>query len=101
MKKQKNKLLYQGILFDLIGMVTMVIPLIGPFLDVLWAPYAAKRMSEMYPGKKGKWASALVFIEEILPFTDVVPSFSLMWLYTFVLSSQPYDGFVYEAEVVE
>ena len=84
MKNLKNKLLLKGIIYDVVGMATYAIPLVGPFLDLLWAPYASKKMSEMYPGKKGKIASVLVFIEEILPGTDVIPTFTLMWLYTFI-----------------
>jgi hypothetical protein len=80
----KKKLLKLGLLFDAIGMISSFIPLVGVFLDILWAPYAAKKMSEMYDGKEGKIASIIVFIEEILPITDFVPTFTLMWLYTFV-----------------
>lgn len=89
MKNEKYKLLRKGILYDLIGMSTMVIPVVGPFIDLLWAPIAAKKMSEMYKGPEGKVASVLVFLEEILPITDVVPTFTLMWLYTFVWKNQP------------
>ena len=85
---QKNKLLRKGIILDLIGMSTMFIPFAGMFIDILWAPYAAKQMSEMYEGKKGKIASILVFIEEILPGLDFIPTFTLMWLYTFVWKRQ-------------
>lgn len=84
MRHLKNKLLVKGLVYDALGMATMGIPVIGPFLDLAWAPYAAKKMSEMYPGKKGKLASVLVFLEEILPGTDIIPTFTLMWLYTFV-----------------
>lgn len=88
-------------MYDVVGMATMAIPLVGPFLDIAWAPYAAKQMSEMYPGKKGKIASVLVFIEEILPFTDFVPSFTLMWLYTFVWKKEPMENeIIIEAEIV-
>lgn len=80
----KNKLLLKGIIFDALGMATMSVPLVGPFLDLAWAPFAAKKMSDMYPGKKGKLASVVVFLEEILPFTDIIPTFTLMWFYTFV-----------------
>ena len=69
-------------------MSTMFIPFAGMFIDILWAPYAAKQMSEMYEGKKGKIASILVFIEEILPGLDFIPTFTLMWLYTFVWKGQ-------------
>jgi hypothetical protein len=88
MKNLKNKLLFKGIIYDVIGMATYAIPLVGPFLDLLWAPYASKQMVEMYPGKKGKIASVIVFIEEILPGTDVIPTFTLMWLYTFVWNKE-------------
>ncbi len=88
MKKKSKNLLLKSIVFDAVGMVTMFIPVVGPFLDIAWAPYAAKKMTEMYPGKKGKIASFIVFVEEILPWTDFVPTFTLMWIYTYVLSSQ-------------
>lgn len=89
MRNDKYKLLQRGILYDLIGMATMAIPVVGPFLDLIWAPMAARLMRKMYRGTEGKIASAIVFLEEILPVTDVVPSFTLMWLYTFVWKKQP------------
>ncbi|WP_042492529.1 hypothetical protein [Aequorivita sublithincola] len=89
MKNEKYKLLRLGIIFDLLGMATMAIPVVGPVLDILWAPFAAKKMSDMYKGTEGKVASVFVFLEEILPFTDVFPTFTLMWLYTFVWKKQP------------
>ncbi len=102
MKTLKNKLLIKGLMYDVVGMSTMAIPLVGPFLDILWAPYAANKMSEMYPGKKGKIASVLVFIEEILPFTDIIPTFTLMWFYTFVWNKEKvHEDYIMEAEVVQ
>lgn len=97
----KNKLLVKSVFYDAVGMATMSVPLIGPFLDLAWAPYAAKKMSKMYPGKKGRLASIVVFLEEILPFTDVIPTFTLMWLYTYVWKREqtPKEIFV-EAEVL-
>lgn len=93
MKDPKFKLLRNGILYDFIGMSSMFIPVIGPFLDVIWAPIAAKKMSEMYKGNEGKIASIIVFIEELLPLSDFIPTFTLMWIYTFVLSSQKENAF--------
>ena len=101
MKSFKNKLLLKGIVYDAIGMATYAIPGVGPFLDILWAPYAAKLMTEMYPGKKGKIASVLVFIEELMPGTDIIPTFTLMWLYTFVWKKEKSPKeIIIEAEVV-
>ena len=82
MTNSKNKTLLKSLCYDAVGMVTTAIPVVGPFLDLAWAPYASKKMSEMYPDKKGKIASIIVFLEEILPFTDIIPTFTLMWIYT-------------------
>lgn len=89
MTNQKNELLRKGIIMDLLGMATLFIPFAGPFIDLLWAPYAAKTMNDMYSGKQGKIASVVVFIEEIMPGLDFIPTFTLMWLYTFVWKKQP------------
>ena len=96
----KKKLLVKGLIYDAIGMATYAVPLIGPFLDLLWAPYAAKKMKEMYPGKNGKIASVVVFLEEILPGTDIIPTFSLMWLYTFVWKKELAREIVVEAKTI-
>lgn len=87
-KAEKYTLLKKGILYDLIGMLSFALPIIGPFTDILWAPYAARKMKQMYPGKDGTIVAIIVFIEEILPSTDVIPTFTLMWIYTFVVKKQ-------------
>lgn len=98
MKLFKNKIFIKGLVYDLAGMATVAIPVIGPFLDILWAPYAAKKMTVLYPGRKGKLASVLVFLEEILPGTDVIPTFTLMYLYTYVWKKEPSNVRVIEVE---
>ena len=89
MKDDKYKLLQRGIIYDLVGMISLVVPVIGPFLDLLWAPIAAKLMRNMYKGNEGKIATFIVFLEEIFPVTDIIPSFTLMLLYTYVWKKQP------------
>jgi hypothetical protein len=79
----KTKKLILGLLFDGIGMLSFAIPYIGEFSDVVWAPLAGFLMIKMYEGRVGKVAGVLTFIEEIIPFTDVVPSFTLTWIYTY------------------
>ena len=82
---QKKKLLIFGIVFDLIGMLSFTIPLIGEFSDVVWAPLAGFLMTWMYKGKVGKIAGIFTFLEEIIPFTDIIPSFTLTWIYTYLI----------------
>ena len=45
-------------------------------------------MTKLYKGRKGKIAAAISFVEEALPMLDIIPTFTLMWLYTFVFSSE-------------
>lgn len=80
----KYKILTLSILFDALGYVSFVFP---PF-DFIWAPLSAYLMTKMYKGKEGKVAAVIAFVEEALPVLDVVPTFSLMWLYTFVFKSK-------------
>lgn len=72
-----------GLVLDGIGMISFSIPFLGEFSDVIWAPIAAIIMARMYKGRVGKVAGILTFLEEILPFTDVIPSFTLTWIYTY------------------
>ncbi len=79
-----------GLLFDAIGMLSFALPFIGEFSDVVWAPIAGWLISIMYKGKIGQAAGIVTFIEEIIPGLDVIPTFTLMWLYTYVFKkTQP------------
>jgi hypothetical protein len=82
-ESNKNRDLVLGLLFDGIGMLSFSIPLIGEFSDVVWAPIAGFLMTWMYKGTVGKVAGIFAFLEEIIPFTDVTPSFTLMWIYNY------------------
>lgn len=62
-------------------MLSFVIPFVGEFGDVVWAPLSGWIMTRMYKGTTGKIAGAVTFIEEILPGIDIIPSFTLMWIY--------------------
>lgn len=84
---KKFKQLFLGLLFDAIGMLSFAIPFIGEFSDVIWAPLAGWLMSRMYKGKIGQAAGVITFVEEIIPGLDVIPTFTIMWFYTYVFKS--------------
>ena len=86
MKKYPKLLL--SLILDAIGYASFVIPIIGEFSDVIWAPLSGYLMTRLYKGKSGKVAGVITFIEEALPFTDIAPTFTLMWLYTHVFTSK-------------
>ena len=77
--KSKSTKLVLSVCFDILGLVSFFVPL----FDIIWAPISYYLMIQLYDGKKGKIAAALVFIEEILPMSDVIPTFSIMWVYTY------------------
>lgn len=74
-----------SLLFDGLGMLSFTLPFIGESFDVLWAPVSGFFIYKMYGGKVGKVAGFISLVEEILPFSDVVPTFTLTWIYTYLI----------------
>jgi hypothetical protein len=66
--------------FDLIGIIT--------FIDIIWAPLSGYLMTKMYQGKSGKVAGIVTFIEELVPGLDIIPTFTIMWFYTYVFNTE-------------
>lgn len=77
-----------SLVLDAVGYISFMIPIIGEFSDVIWAPLSGYIMTRLYKGKPGKIAGIFSFIEEALPFSDVVPTFTIMWVYTYLMSSE-------------
>lgn len=73
----KVKKLVLCLLLDAVGLVSFTIPLVGEFSDIIWAPIAAIISYKMFGEKRGKFTALTTFTEEILPFTDVIPSFTI------------------------
>ncbi len=85
-KDQKYQNLVLGLLLDGVGMLSFAIPGVGEFSDVIWAPLAGWLMTRMYKGKIGQAAGVVTFVEELVPGLDIIPSFTIMWFYTYVIS---------------
>jgi len=81
MNKKYQKLVL-SIILDIIGYLT-ILP-----IDIVWAPLSGYLMTRMYKGSKGKLAGIISFLEEIIPFSDVIPTFTIMWVYTYVLKKE-------------
>ena len=84
----KNRNLILGIAFDAIGLLSFSIPYLGEFSDVIWAPMAGFLMTWMYKGPVGKVGGIFTFLEEIIPFTDFIPSFTLTWIYNYWIKKE-------------
>jgi hypothetical protein len=77
MKRQPS--LVFCILMDVVGYATYAIPGLGEFADILWAPISSIIFMIAFGGAKGILGGIGNFIEEILPGTDFIPSFTIMW----------------------
>ena len=81
MKTQKDFLpnIAICILMDLIGMSSYIFPALGEFGDVVWAPISGFIFLKLFGGRLGAVGSVLNFLEEVVPFTDIIPSFTIAW----------------------
>lgn len=88
-KAKKQRLLVLSLVLDAVGMFTYAVPMLAEIGDVLYAPIYGLAIFFMY---KKNVAPALIgglggFAEEILPATDFIPSATIMWIYTYFISS--------------
>ncbi len=86
--ENKYPKLVLSLIFDAIGYLSFVIPGIAELTDIVWAPASAYIMTKLYKGNKGKVGAVISFIEEAMPGLDVIPTFTLMWLYTYVINGK-------------
>lgn len=83
--KKKKQLLILAIIFDAIGMLTYLIPGWAEIFDLIWAPIAGLANMIMFGGWTGILGGLGTFAEELLPITDFIPSFLIMWFVKFVI----------------
>ncbi|MBK8609656.1 MAG: hypothetical protein IPL84_06855 [Chitinophagaceae bacterium] len=81
MEKKKLFLpnIFLCILLDLIGMASYLIPAFGEFGDTIWAPISGFIFYILFGGRFGVIGGVLNFLEEIIPFTDIIPTFTIAW----------------------
>merc|ERR1712216_369908 len=69
-----------SILIDIIGILTFLIPVLAEMMDVFWAPLSALLVHQLYVSTL---LSGVALIEELLPFTDIVPTATIGWILEF------------------
>jgi len=65
---------------DVAGIVTFIIPGFGELADIIWAPVSAITFILCFKGRYGVYGGMFNFIEEFLPGTDFIPTFTIRWL---------------------
>jgi hypothetical protein len=76
------KKLILSLFIDLIGSSSYLLPVVGEGFDIAWAPIQTILVMAMYDATSPnlKYVS---FVEEILPFTDIVPTATIGWAVEF------------------
>ncbi|MBS1762210.1 MAG: hypothetical protein JSR00_04995 [Bacteroidetes bacterium] len=83
--KPKNPSLLLCVFLDIIGNITYILPAIGEFSDILWAPVSAIIFFKLFNSKIG---ATISFAEEIFPFTDFIPTFTIAWVLRYLSKPQ-------------
>ena len=78
-QREKSTKLVASIALDCVGMLTFLVPGYAEVADLVWAPIAAVANFLMFRGMTGIAGGAATFVEELLPGTDFIPSFTLTW----------------------
>lgn len=81
MRKNAPSLLF-CLIMDVIGMASYFIPFLGEWFDVIWAPVSSFIFYRTFTGKVAKVGAAIDFLEEALPFTDLLPTFTLAYFHS-------------------
>jgi len=76
-KKQPS--IFFCLLMDLVGYATYAVPFFGEFADLIWAPVSSLIFMNTFGGWRGVLGGFGNLIEELLPGTDFIPSFTIMW----------------------
>lgn len=81
MKKKPSLILC--IVMDIIGYATYILPVMGEFGDIVWAPISAFVFYITFGGKVGIIGGIFNFIEEAMPGLDFIPTFTLGWFWQY------------------
>ncbi len=79
MKKQTLPDITLCIIMDLIGCASYVLPFLGEFTDLIWAPLSGMIFYSLFGKRLGVLGGAFSFIEELLPGLDFIPTFTIAW----------------------
>lgn len=84
-KEKKRKDLMASLAIDALGMASYLIPALGEAADLVIAPIVSILIYAVHRTTFGAMAG---FLEEIIPFTDIIPSATIIWFYRYFLKGE-------------
>jgi hypothetical protein len=79
---EKNRKLRYCVMIDLIGYVSFLIPGLGEFGDIIWAPISGYLIYLLFPNRRKM--AIMGAIEEAIPFLDLLPTALMTWRQEYV-----------------
>jgi len=67
------------IFLDFLGCASYVLPFIGEFSDIIWAPISGIIFFSIFGKKIGVFGGMFSVVEELLPGLDFIPTFTIAW----------------------
>ena len=92
MKKQPS--LQFCLLMDAIGCIPFLIPVIGEAFDIVWAPISAIIFYFAFGGRKAMYGAAFNLVEEIVPFMNFIPTFTIAWAWQKYVVKKPNNNVI-------
>ncbi|MBU3161220.1 hypothetical protein KPL37_15985 [Clostridium frigoris] len=84
--KTKQIKLVIAIIIDIVGFSSAFIPVAGGIGDMIWGPISGLLIGILFP--KHKIVALGGVVEEILPFTDIIPTACIAWTLTYIKDSK-------------
>ncbi len=81
MKKQPSLLFC--LRMDMLGYATYILPFIGEWGDIVWAPLSAYYFYKTFGGGMGILGGIINFVEEIFPGLDFIPTYTIAWIWQY------------------
>jgi hypothetical protein len=80
-KERKNRDLFLSIAIDALGMASYFVPILGEGADIIIGPITGALIYAVHKSGKG---AIMGTVEEIIPFTDVIPTASIIWVMRYI-----------------
>ncbi|WP_337044386.1 hypothetical protein [Emticicia sp. 17c] len=83
--KKRQFDLIASLAIDALGMATYILPALGETFDIVLAPVIS---ALIYAVHRTTFGAAFGFLEEIIPFTDIIPTATILWVYRYVFKKK-------------
>jgi hypothetical protein len=74
-----------SLFIDALGFATYFVPALGESADLIWGPISGLMTFILFRGVTGLIGGTANALEEMLPFTDLIPGVTLTWFTKYII----------------